>query len=78
MQHVRVPCCRRGARKTRDGAFCLAEGAVNYQSAHHERLPRVQLGRVLINRQPNANLDGPPTSVVGSKADMARTCPYVR
>ena len=37
-----------------------------------------QLGRVLINRQPNADLDGRPTSVIGGKADKARTCQYVR
>ena len=37
-----------------------------------------QLARVLINRQPNADLEHSPTSVIGGKADMARTCQYVR
>ena len=32
----------------------------------------------LINRQPNANSMRRPTSVIGGKADMARTCQYVR
>jgi hypothetical protein len=41
---------------------------------HDHAFPRVSgLGRVLINRPPNADLDAPPTSVIGGKADMART-----
>ena len=32
----------------------------------------------LINRQPNANFDGPPNFRYWGKADMARTCQYVR
>ena len=31
----------------------------------------------LINRQPNANSMRRPTSVIGGRADMARTCQYV-
>ena len=37
-----------------------------------------QLGRVLINRQPNADLDEPPNVRYWGKADRARTCQYVR
>jgi len=39
---------------------------------------RAALGRVLINRQPNADLDVPPNVRYWGKADMARTYQYVR
>ena len=38
----------------------------------------VGLGRVLINRQPNVDLDALPSVRYWGKADMARTCQYVR
>ena len=37
----------------------------------------LELGRVLINAQPNADLDVPSKSVIGGKADM-RACHFVR
>ena len=33
---------------------------------------------VLINRRPNADLYVPPSSVIGGKVDMAKTCQHVR
>jgi hypothetical protein len=45
-----------------------AEARVRY--ARSELGARAELGRVLISRQPNADLDALPT--------MARTCRYVR
>ena len=36
------------------------------------------LGRVLINRQPNADSMCRPTSVIGGKADMVQIYQYVR
>ena len=50
--------------------LALAWGAANDKAR--------ELGRVLINRQPNADLVRRPTSVIGGKADMALTCRYVR
>jgi hypothetical protein len=42
------------------------------------RRPRNRLGRVLINQQPMLTWMCRPTSVIGGKADMVRTCQYVR
>ena len=37
-----------------------------------------RLGRALVNEQPNGDADARPMSVIGAKADIARTCGHVR
>ena len=73
---LRVETCHRARASEPSGRW--GDRSYSASMAHRREAAFPTLGRVLINRQPNQTWMRRSTSVIAGKADMARTCRYVR